>query len=58
MHRQLIMPDMRGTGMSAVPADPASYRCDRLAEDVEALREHLGLDRFDLVGTRGTCPQP
>jgi proline iminopeptidase len=49
-HRQLIMLDMRGTGMSAVPADPASYRCDRLVEDVDALREHLGLDRFDLLG--------
>jgi proline iminopeptidase len=49
-HRKLIMLDMRGTGMSAFPADPASYRCDRLVEDVDALREHLGLDRFDLVG--------
>jgi pimeloyl-ACP methyl ester carboxylesterase len=36
--------------MSSVPADPVSYRCDRLAEDVDALREHLGLDRFDLLG--------
>jgi proline iminopeptidase len=48
--RQLIMLDMRGTGMSAVPADPASYRCDHLVEDVAALRDHLGLTRFDLLG--------
>jgi pimeloyl-ACP methyl ester carboxylesterase len=27
----------------------ASYRCDRLVDDVEALREHLGLDRLDLL---------
>ena len=49
-HRQLIMLDMRGTGESAIPADPASYRCDRLADDVAALQDHLGLDRFDLLG--------
>ncbi|WP_189110712.1 alpha/beta fold hydrolase [Streptomyces camponoticapitis] len=49
-HRQLIMPDPRGAGGSAVPADSASYRCDRLVDDVEALREHLGLDRMDLLG--------
>jgi proline iminopeptidase len=49
-HRQLIMLDMRGTGESAIPADPASYRCDRLVDDVAALQEHLGLDRFDLLG--------
>jgi proline iminopeptidase len=47
--RQLIMADPRGTGQSAVPDDPATYRCDRLVEDVEALREHLGLDRLDLL---------
>ncbi|RFU82518.1 alpha/beta hydrolase [Streptomyces triticagri] len=42
--------DLRGTGRSAVPDDPGSYRCDRLVEDVEALRRHLGLDRVDLLG--------
>ncbi|WP_431042107.1 alpha/beta fold hydrolase [Streptomyces sp. P1-3] len=49
-HRQLITLDLRGTGESAVPQDTASYRCDRLVDDVEALREHLGLDRIDLLG--------
>jgi len=49
-HRQLIMPDLRGTGDSAIPADPGSYRCDRLVEDVAALQDHLGLDRCDLLG--------
>ncbi|MCA2221711.1 alpha/beta fold hydrolase [Nonomuraea aurantiaca] len=48
-HRQLIMVDPRGTGRSATPEDTTSYRCDRLVDDVEALREHLGLDRFDLL---------
>ncbi len=49
-HRQLIMLDLRGTGTSAIPADPGSYRCDRLVEDVSALQDHLGLDSFDLLG--------
>lgn len=48
-HRQLIMFDLRGTGRSAIPRDAASYRCDRLVDDVEALRERLGLERFDLL---------
>lgn len=47
--RRLIMPDTRGTGESADAADPLSYRCDRLAGDVEALRAHLGLERMDLL---------
>lgn len=49
-HRQLIVLDLRGTGRSAVPEDTSSYRCDRLVEDVEALREHLGLARPALLG--------
>jgi pimeloyl-ACP methyl ester carboxylesterase len=48
-HRGLVRLDLRGTGGSAVPVDPASYRCDRQVADVEALRVHLGLDRLDLV---------
>lgn len=47
--RQLIMVDPRGTGQSGTPEDAASYRCDRLVEDVEALREHLSLDQVDLL---------
>jgi pimeloyl-ACP methyl ester carboxylesterase len=49
-HRRLIVLDLRGTGRSAIPQDTSSYRCDHLVEDVEALREHLGLPRMDLLG--------
>src|SRR5262249_55739863 len=48
--RRLILLDLRGTGDSAVPADHASYRCDRLIGDVDALRAHLGLEAIDLLG--------
>lgn len=48
-HRTLIRLDLRGTGDSATPEDPASYRCDRQVDDVEALREELGLDRLDVL---------
>ncbi len=49
-HRQLIMLDLRGTGKSAIPADPGSYRCDHLVGDVSALQDHLGLDSSDVLG--------
>ncbi|MFF5965479.1 alpha/beta fold hydrolase [Streptomyces collinus] len=49
-HRTLIRLDLRGTGHSPVPRDPASYRCDRQVDDVEALRVELGLERVDLLG--------
>jgi len=48
--RTLLMLDSRGTGRSALPADERSYGAESLAADVEALRAHLGLDRFDLLG--------
>ncbi|OEU85838.1 alpha/beta hydrolase [Streptomyces abyssalis] len=47
--RQLIRLDLRGTGRSATPEDAASCRCDRLVDDVEALRRHLGLARVDVL---------
>lgn len=49
-HRRLVRLDLRGTGDSAAPTDPSTYRCDRQVDDVEALRVHLGLDRLDLLG--------
>ncbi|MEU4625433.1 alpha/beta hydrolase [Actinoplanes sp. NPDC023801] len=48
--RRLVLVDPRGTGGSQTPVDPGTYRCSRLAEDLEALRLHLGLERFDLLG--------
>ncbi|MFG2806671.1 alpha/beta fold hydrolase [Streptomyces massasporeus] len=48
-HRQLVLLDLRGTGESEKPADPGTYRCDRLVDDVEALRRHLGLERMDVL---------
>lgn len=57
-HRTLILLDNRGTGASDPPDDPATYRVDRLPEDLEALRRHLDLDRIDLLGhsaSGGTC---
>jgi pimeloyl-ACP methyl ester carboxylesterase len=47
--RRLILPDIRGVGLSADPADPATFRVDRLVSDVESLRGHLGLERMDLL---------
>lgn len=48
--RTLVLLDARATGHSEVPADPATLRFDRLAEDVEALRVHLGEEQIDLLG--------
>jgi pimeloyl-ACP methyl ester carboxylesterase len=48
-HRRLVLLDPRGTGRSAVPADPTSYRADRQVADLEALRVHLGLARMDVL---------
>ncbi|MDP9436236.1 MAG: alpha/beta hydrolase, partial [Actinomycetota bacterium] len=48
--RTLVVLDNRATGRSQVPADPASLRFDRLAGDVEALREHLGVEQAEVLG--------
>jgi pimeloyl-ACP methyl ester carboxylesterase len=47
--RQLVLLDPRGVGLSADPADPETFRVDRLVNDVESLRVHLDLDRMDLL---------
>lgn len=47
---RVIMPDLRGHGMSAAPHDAAYYPPDVLAEDGETLIRHLGLTDYDLGG--------
>ena len=53
--RTLVLLDTRATGHSEVPADPSTLRFDRLADDVEALREHLGEEQLDLLGHSAGC---
>ncbi|WP_208615795.1 alpha/beta fold hydrolase [Streptomyces cellostaticus] len=48
-HRRLALLDLRGTGDSAPAADPETYRCDRLVDDVEMWRAHMGLEHMDLL---------
>jgi proline iminopeptidase len=40
----------RGIGPSSRSADPALYTLDQYVEDLEALRQHLGLEAFSLAG--------
>jgi proline iminopeptidase len=46
----LIMLNPRGTGGSARPPDRSAYTIDDYVADVEDLRQHLGLERFLLLG--------
>lgn len=47
--RTLLLPDMRGAGESPPPLN-GRFGVSDYVEDVEQLRRHLGLDRFDLFG--------
>jgi proline iminopeptidase len=42
--------DPRGIGRSGRSADPTLYTLDEYVEDLEALRQHLGLGAFSLAG--------
>jgi len=46
----LVLLNPRGTGGSDKPADSRAYQIDDYVDDVEALREHLGLERMMLLG--------
>ncbi len=48
--RRVIALDNRGHGASTKLYDPALYHCARMAEDVCALIDHLGLGRVDVMG--------
>jgi pimeloyl-ACP methyl ester carboxylesterase len=47
---RVIMPDLRGHGVSERPHDPAAYPLNILASDQFALIDYLGLTDFDLGG--------
>jgi proline iminopeptidase len=47
---QLVYVDHRGCGRSR-PGDPAQYTLDNNVDDLDALREHLGLDRISVLGS-------
>jgi pimeloyl-ACP methyl ester carboxylesterase len=48
--RTLLLLDPRGTGESDRPADRFAYDLGHYVADIEALRDHLGLARIDLLG--------
>lgn len=48
-YRVLVM-DLRGHGKSEAPADRSCYRIPVMAADVEALIDHVGFDRYHLLG--------
>jgi len=47
---ELVLLDPRGTGGSDRPADARAYDVEDYSNDVEELREHLGLERINLLG--------
>lgn len=47
---QAVAPDMRGYSAGARPPDVEDYRLDLLVDDVIAMADHLGFERFHLVG--------
>ena len=47
---RVIMPDLRGHGLSAKPHEPEHYPVGILARDLRELVAHLGLTDFDLGG--------
>ena len=45
----LVRFDLRGVGHSAGEFEPTTLRVDKMVNDVEALRQHLGLERINLL---------
>lgn len=49
-HLQLVLVDPRGTGATSRPADRRAYAIADYVDDLEELREALGLQRMNLLG--------
>ena len=45
-----VAPDMRGYNLSAKPAGVEEYHVKDLVEDLRALAEHLGYEKFVVIG--------
>jgi proline iminopeptidase len=48
--RTLVMYDQRGSGRSAVVTDPKLLTTEYQVRDLEAFRQHFGLERMTLIG--------
>lgn len=46
----LVMPDQRGFAGSDLPQDVEDYRADKLIDDIFALADALGVEKFALIG--------
>ncbi|MFE9425736.1 alpha/beta fold hydrolase [Kitasatospora sp. NPDC006697] len=53
--RRLVRVDARAAGRSGVPADRGTVSFVAQARDLEALRVHLGLERFQLLAHSAGC---
>ncbi|MGW1024754.1 alpha/beta fold hydrolase [Streptomyces sp. NPDC002577] len=53
--RRLVLVDARAAGRSEVPADRGTVSFVEQARDLEALRLHLGLARFDVLAHSAGC---
>lgn len=49
-HNKVIFIDERGSGRSEKLEDPAGYTVENMVEDVEAVRQALGLGKISLLG--------
>jgi proline iminopeptidase len=49
-HNRLVFIDERGSGRSSKMDDPAQYTVENMADDVEAVRQALGLGKISLLG--------
>lgn len=49
-HHTLLFYDQRGTGRSTLVSDSASLDAQRFVDDLEAIRNHFGLQRLTLMG--------
>lgn len=48
-HYRVVSMDMRGHGRTLTTGTPPGYDADTIADDMEALADHLGIDLFHLL---------